>query len=365
MISLLKLTNFQSHKKTELKLHPGVNCIVGSSDVGKTAIIRALRWLVWNRPSGDAFRSSWGGDTQVVVETNGNVVKRTKQSKNTISNSYTVNGDLLDAIRTDVPDIVRKTLNFDEINLQNQFDGPFLLNNSPGEVAVHFNRIAHLDVIDTAVKNVQSWLKKIAQNIESDGNRITELESQLDQFQGLEEIDNRLAATEKLEQTRANIVVRTVSLTRLITNIVQTQDKVDELEDVTSKSKLIDGTIALISSHQNVTATLSELRQHLTQTASLQRRQTDLERVIQLSTNVDTTLQHIEQRNEVKQRVTILLNSVSDIEQTNSDLIKTEQTAERLQMEFDKSFPDTCPLCGSRRRKDDNRRTSDLLAVQT
>ena len=69
MIKKLNILNFQSHKDTSLSFAPGVNVIVGASDSGKSAIIRALRWLIWNRPVGDAFRSHWGGETQVVVVT--------------------------------------------------------------------------------------------------------------------------------------------------------------------------------------------------------------------------------------------------------------------------------------------------------
>ena len=61
MIQSLQINNFQSHKYSVMELHKGVNVIIGPSDSGKTTILRALRWLVWNRPSGDAFRSDWGG----------------------------------------------------------------------------------------------------------------------------------------------------------------------------------------------------------------------------------------------------------------------------------------------------------------
>ena len=67
MISQLTLRNFQSHKASRLRFHPGVNVITGPSDSGKTALLRALLWAVRNRPSGDAFRSHWGGDTSVTV----------------------------------------------------------------------------------------------------------------------------------------------------------------------------------------------------------------------------------------------------------------------------------------------------------
>ena len=65
MIQTGVIRNFQSHKKSILNLSKGVNVIVGKTDSGKSAIIRALRWLFTNTPSGDAFRSWDGGDTKV------------------------------------------------------------------------------------------------------------------------------------------------------------------------------------------------------------------------------------------------------------------------------------------------------------
>jgi predicted phosphodiesterase len=46
----LVLENFQSHLRTELKLVPGLNVILGESNQGKSAIIRALHWLLFNEP---------------------------------------------------------------------------------------------------------------------------------------------------------------------------------------------------------------------------------------------------------------------------------------------------------------------------
>ena len=51
----LHLINFQSHLNTVIELHPGLNILVGESDQGKTAIIRALRWLFYNEPRGTGF----------------------------------------------------------------------------------------------------------------------------------------------------------------------------------------------------------------------------------------------------------------------------------------------------------------------
>ena len=54
-IQKLVLENFQSHKHSEIEFDPYLNVIVGPSDQGKSAIIRALKWVLFNEPAGDFF----------------------------------------------------------------------------------------------------------------------------------------------------------------------------------------------------------------------------------------------------------------------------------------------------------------------
>ena len=63
MIHSIKIQNIQSHKDTQLEFNPGINAIVGSSNNGKSAILRALYWVVYNRPLGtDNLLSHWAFD---------------------------------------------------------------------------------------------------------------------------------------------------------------------------------------------------------------------------------------------------------------------------------------------------------------
>ncbi len=51
----LVLENFQSHLHTEFELAPGLNVILGESGQGKSAIVRALRWLLCREPARDEY----------------------------------------------------------------------------------------------------------------------------------------------------------------------------------------------------------------------------------------------------------------------------------------------------------------------
>ena len=72
-----------------------------------------------------------------------------------------------------------RILNIDEVNLQQQFDRPFLLDSSAGEVAAHFNRIAHLDIIDATMKTLASWQRQLNQDVRVYESKIEEYENSL------------------------------------------------------------------------------------------------------------------------------------------------------------------------------------------
>lgn len=47
----LQIINFQDHKNTIINFKPGMNLLVGSSDSGKSAILRALNFIFHNIPN--------------------------------------------------------------------------------------------------------------------------------------------------------------------------------------------------------------------------------------------------------------------------------------------------------------------------
>lgn len=162
MLKKLQLTNFQSHENTTVDLHPGVNVIVGSSDSGKSALVRGLRWLVFNRPMGMSFRSHWAKKEEVRVTgetSDGHTVTRFRGNS---TNGYLLDGAELTANGTEPPLEVRNTLNLDEDNFQGQLDSPYLLTLNGGQVAKELNAIAHLEVIDGALSRCRKGLMDVS-----------------------------------------------------------------------------------------------------------------------------------------------------------------------------------------------------------
>lgn len=202
MIKSIHLQNFQSHKDTHLEFSPGVNVIIGRSDHGKTAIIRALRWVVENRPAGDEFRSHWAKNEDTAVQiilNNGGQVARWK---NKVVNNYSCNGELFQGFGQDIPKPVVDALNLASINLQQQFDQPFLLFDSPGAVARYLNQVVHLEKIDIALANITSLKRQNDQDIRSQKSRIGELEQLEATFPDLEAAEEFITELEVQQKDR-------------------------------------------------------------------------------------------------------------------------------------------------------------------
>ena len=55
MINKIEIRNYSTNKKLDIEFGPNVTSLIGSSYAGKSAALRALKWNITNKPSGDNF----------------------------------------------------------------------------------------------------------------------------------------------------------------------------------------------------------------------------------------------------------------------------------------------------------------------
>ena len=157
MIKHVILKNFQSHKNTEITLDKGFNAIIGESDAGKSVIVKAVEWLRTNRPFGKQIENAIHiGETEIAVVVDNVIRERTKKD----TGSYTVNKadgeETYSVLNKDVPPQVTNEMNLDDINVQLQLDGHFLILETPGKAASYLNSITKLDKLDNALSELRS-----------------------------------------------------------------------------------------------------------------------------------------------------------------------------------------------------------------
>jgi len=205
MISQIQIKNFQAHKDTVLDLSFGINVIAGSSDEGKSSIIRALNWAITNRPSGFAFKSDFAKDkedTVVSLLTDDNV--KISRVKSKTKNNYILCNDpksdavVFHALRSDVPEEISDVLCFGEYNIQTQFDPFFLLQGySAGDVAKRLNELCGLTIIDDTLKNIDSSLRESNSELKRIKKTKDELLHSLNEYTTATKQDTILSAIEK------------------------------------------------------------------------------------------------------------------------------------------------------------------------
>lgn len=293
----LHIQNFQSHKSTVLELEPGVNAIVGPTNSGKSAVIRALKWLVYNVPNGEAFRSNWGGDTEVHAEFADGHVSRVRDKT---FNGYILNmEDKFKGFGRGVPEPVIQFLNMEEINFQGQLDPPFLLSKSPGERGAFINKLANLDIIDKTVQKNKTMIASDKREIGRLDADIKDLEGQMQEFAGLNDLSKRLARLEKLEEEITQIEDQEEDLVRLLEKAEHAEEYISQFEATLQAEKAVKEADAI------VTAIVA----------------------------LDVEIQALDEL-------------LDDIDMIQNNIEDEKQAMEKATEEFESKFPEVCPLCG-------------------
>jgi len=342
MIEKLTLENFQSHKNSILEFDKGMNVIIGQSDSGKTAIIRALKWVTTNKPGGDDFRSNWGGDTIVCMATPTNTIVRAKTSK---ENSYKLDSLEFKAFGQDVPVEIQNALNMSEVNLQQQLDSPFLLSDTAGAVASHFNKMAKLDKIDRATSFVNSEITKLKQSINTSQSIIDSKETELKSFVDLAAFERKLVRIEKwetflkaLQETKANLIY-TISRLERIESL-----KIRYESTISIEEKIVE-TLALYEKKNVLTDKFLTLKKLSITIFNKQTSIEKAEKVLEIESDLNKCLNmYVEHEETVKFSKEIRRLTIS-IENNLSSQKTTLKLVSDLEIEFKENFPDVCPLC--------------------
>ena len=250
MFGTLEIYNFQSHNKTEIDFSPHVNIITGSSNSGKTAILRALNWVINNRPLGTSFIRKGQDKTKIVlfVDEKGRKIGISRFRDN-IDNYYAIAAENTDArfeaIGSNVPKEISDVLNFSDINIQEQLSPYFLVLDSPGKIALFLNSITHLNEVDEIVSLLSSKLRVVEHETVGLEEQLVVIQKELDEIikldlegfeedlrianRFLKEIDELKSSCVQLSSLITQIDILEKGLTKIPTNINQLKDEVDKV----------------------------------------------------------------------------------------------------------------------------------------
>jgi exonuclease SbcC len=345
MIKSIHIQNFQSHSDTILTLDPGVNLICGSSDGGKSAIIRALKWLATNRPLGDGF-ASWGSKGETAVEVlldDGVSIMHEPGSYSLIKGKDRQDWS---AIGTGVPETVTQALNISELSWQAQMDAPFLLSASPGEVARTLNEVADLDKIDSTLVNINRMARDNRSQLTETASRKQQLEIELSQYRGLDRQLKMIASLKEMER-------KADALDEMIENWEHIQIELSYAQTKLVKVKPIavlgDGLTVLMSMEKKVEGleTLTETGERLLYTVGeLNGRLSKVKDTTDAEAELDLLLDMTGKLKDYDSQIDKMENRLADLADTKMALQTITGNLKRLETKWHEQFPDRCPLCG-------------------
>ena len=195
----IQLTNFQAHEKTELKLRDGLVCIVGPTNVGKSSVVRAIRWLMYDSLRGVRHIRKGQDTAFVTLKLDGVSVQRVKGKQ---GNRYRLNETWFDAVGVGTPPEVGKALqvvpvkvdkdNEVELNVSMQLNPPFLILETDSTRAKFLNVLTGGHVIDATVRETS----RVARGLE-DARKIIratleQADKDLKTFDGLAERERKV-----------------------------------------------------------------------------------------------------------------------------------------------------------------------------
>lgn len=344
MIDKLIIKNYQSHKSSTLEFSSGVNCIIGSSDSGKTAVLRAMNWIINNQPSGDSFRSNWGGDTEATLVLDSQEIRRSRTKS---KNEYQLN-DLppYKSFGQDVPEDIKKLLNFSELNIQYQMDSPFLLSSSSPEVARYMNQIVNLDKIDLVMSAIESKRRKINQDIASAQSAIERSKEQLKEYSNLEQMESIVEEIERFVGYNKKLKQDLTELNDIIITLSEAHDELEEIEKRLTKKEdadLLNTQMILLNEKKKAIQELKEIKDSLSE---LQKRHQEIEKKLVIKIKAEALNNQViflEEREKKRYQLTEIRNTLFINISKKKELDRSLQTLEK---DYHELMPDVCPLCG-------------------
>ena len=208
MLERILLRNFQRWERLDVDLDPLATVFVGETDAGKSAVLRGLRWVCFNLPTGKAFVRRGSDRAKAALTAEGVVLVRAKGKSD---NYYRLGSQKFQSFGQGVPAALEQKLNvLPGLNFQGQHDPPFWLCLTPGQASQELNAVVDLGLIDTTLANIASEVRKAKMTVDFTGERLAKAQEREAALSWVEEAQKDYEHVgnlyKELEDTRSKIV---------------------------------------------------------------------------------------------------------------------------------------------------------------
>ncbi len=347
-IHKLKIAGIQSHKNTELELSPGVNVLIGYSNYGKSALMKSLYWLAFNRPTQPKFIARDNTKEQrvdLITDSGNEITRRKTKSKN----EYHLNGEVFKNVGTDVPQEIQQELMLCEVNFNRQGDPLFFLSKSPGERSRFLNdNVSDLYLIDTFTSEFNSEIREADKERERCKEQVEELQAELEKLQWVPKLRNKVQKLtkkqEKLESETENIETYNKELSeaqRIKNNLPdrkKLQSKLKKVRKLESKRQ------KFVESQEHIETLRNELEEAKKRKKKIDKtpRYTDNKR-----RKLNSLIKKADKIEKEEEKISELRDNLDTANNLSGKLSDKNDKIKELRKQYEEEFPEVCPWCGA------------------
>lgn len=338
MLESLHLRNFQAHGSLKVRFGPGVTVIVGPTDSGKSAVIRALKWVTRNKPGGDEFLKH--GEKRVSVTLRfdgGNKLKRSRAGSRI--NTYSLNESVFRAFGATVPEPIADALALDDMNFQGQHDAPYWFGDSEGSIAKKLNAVVNLGAIDATLAHCAQTLRTARMEEEVTEKRILQAKADIEKCSGVEELSEAVSLLEQKDKARRVWTGRVANLTALLEDAREARQQHRQAK---ARAEAGAAVIAHGDALREVGERVKTLMEVLRQAERLRRLSRD--KTADAFVSVSNAAEALKKASEARET---LEGEIAELRECYRERKYALRVLEEAERELAENTPETCPLCGA------------------
>jgi chromosome segregation ATPase len=386
MIEWVEIKNFQCHKELKVDFKKGINAIVGSSDKGKSAIIRAIIWCLTNKPKGIDFITKGAKVCTVSVRINGHTIKRVRGKS---KNEYYLDDQKFTAFGGNVPEDIMKATGIDEeLFYQDQFDPVFLLDKPSGQVASYINELIDMAIIDEAITKSKKNIRKHNDEIKTYNEQLSNTRKTVDMLKGVEEVselyktipfDDEVSLGRELEvvdglvkvleinehsEKQLEVVMNCVNFIERVEAVAKRLEKIEDelatytrlLNDVEDNS--VEDVSKEITTASETIDSIEEIMRNLKEGEEVRKSFTVICDTVREKQGVEGELNILKIAEEISEQLTLdnteeatingLSELCSNLRGIKSVIDNSKEAIEELEAEYNEIKPDVCPICDNK-----------------
>jgi DNA repair exonuclease SbcCD ATPase subunit len=320
-IKTIILKNFQSYKDETIQLGPGLNLLLGTSDSGKSAILRAISFVLYNYPKNNSL-IHWGQTetTVTLVFSDGVKVTRIKSDIRNAIIAYDANGKKIEKekIDTDIPEEIKALLGDppeDELNglisYADQFAKMFLVDLSPTDLPRSLSNLTGIEILEESAKQLMQNYKSLEKKTKSDEKEYKSLLEESQSYGYIDHYETKLKA-----------------ISIKINQITLIEQKVDDLSNLIKDIDLVsDPNIGI--TYDNIIKRCNDLLDRVKSIEKMSYRLQKLE-IFSLLCDDNTNENHLD---IIKKCMTKINKSIENFDDYN-DNIKKINKLEKIQNDY-------------------------------